>query len=185
MRLVVFTEEQSMQVTLEALLPRLGLAAEDYQIVTFDGVRDLERSLTRRLRRWQDPRARFLILRDNDRGDCKRRKMRLQELVDGSGNRLPAKIRIVVQELEAWFLGDITALEQVGLLRSGRRPSVLRQDPESHGKPMDVLRQFDRTYQKNLGAKRIAPNMRLDDNTCRSFHATIKAIRELMELDGA
>ena len=185
MRLIILTEELSMEVTLKELLPKLGLTNDDFQIISFEGASDLESSLVRRLRGWRDPQARFLILRDNDRGDCRHRKKRLEDLVENSGNQRPTKIRIVVQELEAWFLGDLLALEQGGFLAGRKRPASLRVNPEMHEKPVEVLKKLDRTYQKTIGAKRIAPHLSLSDNECRSFHAMVEAVKELMELNGA
>lgn len=173
-----------MEETLKAVLPKLGLNHGDFQIITFEGVTDLERSLVKRLRGWRDPEARFLILRDNDRGDCRRRKERIQELVNQSQNPRPTKIRIVVEELEAWFLGDLTALEKSGLPLGQKQPAILKKDPEDHYKPVDVLKRFDRAYQKTLGAKRIAPHLSPERNESKSFHAMVQAVKELMELNG-
>lgn len=184
MRLIVLTEERSMEETLKALLPKLGVDHSNFKIITFEGVTDLERSLVKRLKGWRDPEARFLILRDNDRGNCRERKERIQHLVDKSRNPRPTKIRIVVEELEAWFLGDLVALERSGLLVRSKRPNKLKKDPEDHVKPVEVLRQLDGAYQKTLGAKRIAPYLSPENNESRSFHAMVQAVKELMELDG-
>lgn len=184
MQLVVFTEEKSMEITLRAVLPRLSLRPDQFQIVTHEGVGDLEASLARKLRKWRDPNARFLIIRDNDRGDCRARKARLAALAEASGSRQPRKIRIVMQELEAWFLGDPAALEAAGLLDRGQRPAALR-EPETNAHPEGALRQLDRSYQKGIGARRIAPHLDPSRNEAGSFHATIAAIRELAELGEA
>ena len=41
-----------------------------FQCVPHDGKDDLERSIPRKLRGWREPGVRFVIVRDNDRGDC-------------------------------------------------------------------------------------------------------------------
>ena len=183
MTLVVLTEEESMQITLQNLLPRLGV--NDFQIISFQGVSDLESSLARRVRAWRDPTARFLVIRDNDNGDCLRRKKRLLYFLDQAGTQRPFKVRIVLQELEAWFLGDLAALTKAGLLKDGRIRAKFRKNPEEHRKPEILLKELDRTYQKTSGAKRIAPHLSLSENTASSFHATLAAIRDLAESDGA
>lgn len=180
--LVIFTEEESMEVTLRALLPKLGIA--DFQIVTFQGARDLETSLTRRIRLWRDPRARFLVIRDNDNGDCRARKQRLMDLIASAGATRRAKVRIVMQELEAWFLGDPAALEKAGLLAPGSRPAWLR-NPETEAQPVSRLKRLDPGYGKVTGARRIAPHLDPRRNQARSFHATRNAIRDLAEAEGA
>ena len=77
MNLVIPTEKPSMKATLEHLLPRLGISLVTVTIIAHQGKSDLEKSIPRKLRGWQDPAARFLILRDNDRGDCRARKAHL------------------------------------------------------------------------------------------------------------
>jgi hypothetical protein len=180
--LVILTEEESMEVTLRALLPKLGIA--DFQIVTFQGVGDLESALTRRIRLWRDPKARFLVIRDNDNGDCRARKKRLQDLVQAAGGTRRTKVRIVMQELEAWFLGDPEALETAGLLEPGSRPAWLR-DPETEREPVLRLKNREPGYGKVSGARRIAPHLDPRRNQARSFHATLDAIRDLAEAEGA
>ena len=183
MTLVILTEEESMKVTLEYLLPRLGIT--DFQIIAFQGVSALESSLARRVRAWRDPTARFLVIRDNDNGDCSRRKQRLLDFLDQAGTRRPFKVRIVVQELEAWFLGDLPALESAGLLKDGRIRAKFRKNPEEHRTPATLLKELDPTYQKTGGARRIARHLSLTENTASSFHATLAAIKDLSQPDGA
>jgi len=185
MTLVILTEEPSMETTLRSVLPRLGLLPGDFQIVVFQGVGDLEASLIRRVRAWTDPKARFLVIRDNDNGDCVARKARLTDRLAQAGGLRPAKVRIVIQELEAWFLGDLDALRQAGFLKGLSTPAELRGDPEAHLRPVDILRKLDRTYQKGIGARRIAPYLDLNRNRAASFHATIRAIQDLAALNGA
>ena len=170
-----------MKVTLEALLPRLGVY--EFQVIAFQGVSDLERSLVRRIRGWRDPRARFLVIRDNDNGDCRARKERLNSLIEKAGGCRPVKIRIVMQELEAWFLGDPEALEAAGLLKPGKRPRSL-EEPEMKRRPVDVLRTLDRSYQKGIGARRIAPHLDPERSQATSMTNTISAIRELAASTG-
>jgi hypothetical protein len=180
--LVILTEEESMEVTMRALLPKLGIA--DFQILTFQGVGDLENSLTRRLRGWRDPNARFLVIRDNDNGDCRERKQRLLDRIGAAGGERIAKVRIVMQELEAWFLGDPQALEAAGLLPAGKRPAWLRA-PEDEAQPVARLRTLDPGYGKVSGARRIAPHLDSARNAAHSFHATITAIQDLAMANGA
>jgi hypothetical protein len=180
--LVILTEEESMEVTLRALLPKLGIA--DFRILTFQGVGDLERSLTRRIRAWQDRNARFLVIRDNDNGDCRERKQRLLDCIGAAGGNRIAKVRIVMQELEAWFLGDPQALEAAEVLPAGARPAWLR-SPEAEAQPVVRLKKLDPGYGKVSGARRIAPHLDPARNAARSFNATITAIRDLAMANGA
>ena len=95
-----------MSETIKVLLPKLGLSQKDVTLITHDGVSELERSLPKKLKAWRDPAARFLVLRDNDGGDCVARKRKLADIATGAGRGDRTVVRIVCQELEAWFLGD-------------------------------------------------------------------------------
>lgn len=101
-----------MQEVLDVVLPKLLPVGWDFKVIPHQGVTDLERSLPRKLRAWRNPHARFIVLRDNDRGDCMARKTKLTNICQQAGREGQFKVRIVCQELEAWFLGDLPALEK-------------------------------------------------------------------------
>ena len=84
---------------LDVLLPRLfpGLP---FQCVPHEGKQDLEKSVRRKLRAWREPGVLFCVIRDNDRGDCRRLKAKLLQLCKSSG-REDTLVRIACQELEA------------------------------------------------------------------------------------
>lgn len=179
MNLVILTEEPSMKTTLEHVLPKLGILLENVQIIAHQGKSDLELSIPRKLRGWRDPRARFLILRDNDRGDCRARKQLLLEIVRGAGREDRSLVRIVCQELEAWFLGDPAALEAAGYLKRSQRPAFCNRDPDSIDHPVHEMNKLRPGYGKGIGASAIAPHLNLGQNRSASFNITIDAIRRL------
>lgn len=109
-RVVFLLEEYSMKALLDGLLPRL-YPELIFLCVPHDGKGDLERSLPRKLRGWREPGVRFVVVRDNDRGDCADLKKHLRGLcADRPGE--DCLIRIACQELEAWYLGDPDALAE-------------------------------------------------------------------------
>lgn len=64
------------------------------------GKKDLEKSIPTKLRAWKEPGVPFIIVQDNDRGDCKKLKQRLRALCAVRAEQ-DCLIRIVCQELEA------------------------------------------------------------------------------------
>lgn len=179
MTLVILTEEPSMKTTLEHLLPRLGIDINTVVIIAHQGKSDLERSVPRKLRAWQEPGAKFLILRDNDRGDCSARKVHLAGLVRTAGKAAQSKVRIVCQELEAWFLADIQALVASGYLAAGRSQSFSKKDPDAISHPAAEMEKLRPGYGKGTGAAEIAPHLNLNNMRSASFRNTIQAIRDL------
>lgn len=169
-----------MEATLKGLLPHLGLDGAEMLVLPHQGVQDLEQSIRRKLPNWHTPDDRFLVLRDNDGGDCVARKKKIQDLVDLAGKKDATKIRIVCQELEAWFLGDPVALESAGYLKVGSRPKSVRGNPDELARPsrrLDAL--SSKTRGKVSRAKDISPHLGLERNASNSFRVTIQAIKEL------
>lgn len=175
-RLIFLLEERSMQVLLDGLLPRL-FPDLCFLCVPHEGKSDLEKSIPRKLRAWREPGARFLILRDNDGGDCRALKQHLASLCRQAG-REEATVRIVCQELEAWYLGEPEALAQAfGLPRLRRLGDQARyRDPDRVTRPSDALAQEIPEFQKVSGARRMADHLSSQRNRSRSFHAFIEAI---------
>lgn len=150
MTLVILTEESSMKEVVKAILPKMGVSLDQVTIIEHQGVSHLERSLQRKLKGWTDPNAKFLVLRDNDNGDCHARKKRLVELINASGRGAQSKVRIVCQELEAWFIGDKTALESSNLFR--KIPARLcARDPDQMVQPSRELSRLCPGYGKVSG----------------------------------
>ena len=176
MSLVVFVEEASMEATLNELIPKLELDGSQIQIVTHQGKTDLDASWRRKLPVWNTPNTRFLILRDNDGGDCIALKTSLEEVAENCGKADIATVRIVCQELEAWFLGDRMALVKAGYINEKRNPRELR-DPDSHAKPSEILSRWKKGRQKVAGAREIAKHMDPIENTSVSFGHAINSIR--------
>ncbi len=120
-RLFLHVEEPSMHAALEALLP--GLMARHPPTWRIIEHRNLLAELPARLRgyaRQADPALRVLVLLDRDARDCRLLKARLEDAARAAGlatktspgwdGRFQVVNRIVVEELEAWFLGDVPAL---------------------------------------------------------------------------
>ncbi len=76
-RVIFLVEERSMQVLLEGLLPRI-FPRLSFLCVPHNGKRDLERSILGTLRNWSEPGAKFVVVRDNDNGDCLELKERIR-----------------------------------------------------------------------------------------------------------
>lgn len=179
--LVFFLEELSAKRLLEGLFPRL-LSQADWQIryVVFEGKQDLEKQLERKLRGWQLPDTRFVILRDQDDADCQEVKDRLRDLARAAG-RSDALIRIACRELESWILGDWQAVA-----RAFDRPSLQKQatqktyrDPDRLADPCMELRKHLPEYQKLDGAKRLGPLLDPASNRSVSFRAFCDGVRRL------
>jgi hypothetical protein len=180
-RLVFMLEEPSMKTLLEELLPRL-FPALDFLCIPHEGKSDLEKSIPRKLRAWEVPGDRFVVVRDNDGGDCLALKQRLGGLCQSAG-RTDTLIRIVCQELEAWYLGQPDAIA-VAFAEPGI-PAKCRtarfRNPDTIPRPSDDLNNLCPRFQKVGGARLMAAHLSYAQNCSGSFRMFVEGIARITE----
>ena len=178
--LVFLLEEPSAQDALHAWLPAWLPEEVTPHFMVFQGKQDLEKRMTLRMRHWLRPESRFVVLRDQDSGDCKVVKAELRKRCVEAG-RPDAVVRVACRELEAFFVGDWQAVAlaygKPALARLAVK-STYRQ-PDDLGSPSAELAKHLPGYQKRDGARRIAPFVEPSRNTSRSFHALRSAVLAL------
>lgn len=182
-RIIFLLEEYSMKVFLEGLLPRV-FPELSFLCVAHQGKQDLEKSVPRKLKVWNEPGARFIVVRDNDGGDCVDLKRRLLALCPDD-KREATRVRIACQELEAWYFGDLQALAEVygdGIERAIKGKARFR-DPDAIDHPSRALEQMAPSFQKVGGARALSARLSAERNTSRSFRFFLEAVRTLMEPD--
>lgn len=123
MHLEIFVEEPSAEVAVRCLVPRIVGPEVSFAVYTHQGKTALLADLPARLRayaRWIPEDWRILVLLDVDQEDCRELKRRLDEIARSAG--LPPKAdvegwtglqvlnRLAIEELEAWFFGDVDAI---------------------------------------------------------------------------
>lgn len=180
-KIVFMVEEESMKTALDGLLPMLMPNEIPWQVIPHEGKSDLEKSLPIKLKGWREPDVRFVVLRDNDGGDCVAIKQKLVEICL-AGHRSDTLVRIVCQELEAWFLGDLAAVS-----RAFNKPAVANlqrkkkfRTPDNLGSPYQELKKLIPNYQKVSGARKIAPHLDLATNRSKSFQVFISGITKVL-----
>lgn len=186
--LVVFTEEPSAKVMLETLLPRLLPSQKcSFVCIAFEGKQDLERQLPVKLRGWRKPDTHFIVLRDQDAGECKTIKKKIREICDDA-RKPDALVRIVCRELESWYFGDLEAVE-TALQMDGLRAlhdKVKYRNPDKIQCPSKELKKVTKNrYQKIGGSRLIGKYLRLDNSRSTSFQQFISGVRKIMNLEVA
>ncbi|MEG3970070.1 DUF4276 family protein [Microcoleus sp. T2B6] len=125
MHLELLVEEASLESALTQLLPKIVPSTVSSKIHAFRGKPDLLANLPNRLKgyqAWLPPDWKIVILIDEDREDCLKLKQQLEIMAISSGlitksscqkdKSFQVLNRIVVEELEAWFFGDVEAIRQ-------------------------------------------------------------------------
>ena len=123
MRVIFLLEEPSAEALLQTLLPKILPAGTDFDLVVFQGKKNLLANLPSRLRgykNWIHPDWRIVVLIDEDREDARALKRSLEHIARDAGfatKTAPDRTggftvlnRIAIEEIEAWFFGDVPAL---------------------------------------------------------------------------
>jgi hypothetical protein len=180
--LVFFLEELSAKAMLEGLLPRFLPNDVFPRFIVFEGKSDLEKQLERKLKGWLVPDSLFVVLRDQDAGDCFEIKKKLAEKCLNA--RKPTTlVRIACRELESWYLGDLTAVEKALEVRNLGRQQTTRkyQTPDSVVQPAEeLIRLTGGRYQKVAGSRAIGPHLILNGNLSHSFQVFLAGLQKLL-----
>jgi len=184
----VFTEEPSAKNVFDIILPKILPEGVYFTVYPHQGKQDLERALKTTIPSISKiPGAKILITRDQDSGDCLVIKNDIDSIV-----KLNCKcdyyIRIVCKELEAWFLGDLNAVESAyprfrASQYSGK--AGFRNVDKLTGPNRHLLRMLpEYSKRDNLPklevSENITPFLNLDANNSNSFNHTLKAIKKLV-----
>ncbi|MFH0726153.1 MAG: DUF4276 family protein [Pseudomonadota bacterium] len=181
--LVFFLEEPSAEEMLKGVIPRIlpdGILSE-YKV--FEGKQDMEKRMPKILRAWRKPDCLFIVMRDQDSGDCDKVKSKLMELCREAG-REGVLVRVACRELECFYLGDLAAVEK-GLGLSGlavKQQGRKFRDPDHMlGNPSEeLIKLTENTYQKIAGSRAIGPYLSLTQNRSTSFKNLLSGVRKLM-----
>lgn len=180
--LVFLLEEESAEVMLKGLLPRILPTEIIPRFITFEGKQDMEKQLTKRIRGYRNPRARFVVLRDQDSNpSCRAVKEKLVELCAAAG-RTDTLVRIACRELESFYLADLAAVERgLGFGGFAQQQNHRKfRSPDYLGSPSRELQKLTKgCYQKVGGSREIAPHLDLDNSRSASFRNLIAGIRRV------
>lgn len=122
--LEILVEERSMEVFLRELLPRLLGERATFNVYPSQGKDDLLRNLPARLKgyaAWLPERWRVIVIVDRDDQDCHALKAMMEKAAasaalptrsSGAPERWRVATRIAIEELEAWYFGDWSAVQE-------------------------------------------------------------------------
>lgn len=176
-RIVFLLEEKSMEVFLEGLLSR-WFPSISFICISHDGKNDLWKSIPIKLRSWRELGVRFVIVQDNDGGNCIKLKKKLLDLCR-RGGREDSVVRIACQELEAWYLGDADALiDEYGKFRS-KLSAAKRRAPDDVSSPSREIQRLLPQFTKVGGARRMGTRVDPKSNRSTSFQLLFKTLEQL------
>ncbi len=165
---------------LDQLLPRL-FPTLAFQTVPHKGKGHLERSIPSKLRAWQEPGVRFVVLRDQNSADCRQVKATLADLCR-QGGRTDTLVRVVCRELEAWYIGSEDKLAQAFPDASRQIARKLRgarfRDPDAVVHPAEALADLLPQFRKRATALAMGQLLTRESRS-RSYRAFLDGIGRL------
>lgn len=189
--LEILVEELSMESALKNLLPRIIDPVDTFRIHSHQGKDDLLRRLPTLAKAYRnilqaDSHQRLAVIVDRDDEDCRLLKQRISEIFRRAS--CPALCRIAVEELEAWFFGDIEALRvpfpkippSIGQRARFRDPDGIKGGTwEQLERVLKSAGYYSQRIPKNEVADLVSKHMDVDVNRSRSFNQFVAGIRQL------
>lgn len=202
MRVEFLLEEQSAEAALKQLVPKLLPAEVDCEYHSFQGKPDLLTKLPERLRGYSKrsiPDLRIVVLIDRDNDNCRALKRKVEGIIHNShivpvhsqSNAGSMKIltRIAIEEIEAWFLGDMMAIRKAypRVPDHLEKRKGLRSPDEIKGGTWEYLERILQKHgyyrgglEKIRAASEIAIYMEPSRNRSRSFQAFCQGLNKLI-----
>ncbi|MCL1472894.1 DUF4276 family protein [Argonema antarcticum] len=186
-------EEYSTEVTLSIIVPKIIGSEHILKIHNFQNKDRLLQRLPQRMQAYANfvtDDCRIVVLVDEDREDCIELKKRLCEassvVTKKKGNIVLH--RIVVEELESWFLGDVPAIraEYEKIPDSLSQQAKFRNPDAIKGGTWEQLDRILKKYgyetglQKSEFAQRVTPHMDVENNQSRSFQVFRDGLRRII-----
>jgi hypothetical protein len=196
-------EEASAEEALRNLVPMIVGSEVSFQMHTFQGKRDLLKNVGRRLlgyRHWLPDNWGIVVLLDEDRQDCHALKAQLEQASEGAGLTTKSSAqgrdcfkvlnRIAIEELEAWFFGDIEALASAypGVTSALAKKAKYRNADAIRGGTWETLEDLLRRLghhraglEKIRAAREISAHMDPERNRSKSFQVFRDGLRALVQ----
>ena len=199
MYLEFLLEEPSAEAVLRTILPKILSGNISYDFFVFKGKEHLLKNLPERLktyRQWISDDWRIFVLIDEDRKDCHELKAKLEQAAHEAGfvtkssaapdESFQVVNRLAIEELEAWFFGDVEALHAA----YPRIPKTLQyqaryRDPDAiQGGTYEALERllirqnyFRERIPKPTVAQNIAQHMEPSRNRSKSFQVFVEGLK--------
>ncbi|MCJ7760190.1 DUF4276 family protein [Candidatus Bathyarchaeota archaeon] len=201
MHIEFLVEEPSAEAALFNILPKVFEPTTSFAIHPYQGKQDLLKKLPSRLRgykAWLPRDWRIVVLIDADDDDCRRLKARLEDIAQNSnlltksvtrnGSNFQVLNRLAIEELEAWFFGDIEALNaayprislNLGNKAKYRDPDAITGGTwEALERELKKVRYYTGGLSKISAAREISLRMVSERNRSHSFQAFRQGLLEI------
>ena len=199
MHIEFLLEEPSAEAVLNAILPKILSDNISFELHVFKGKQDLLKKLPTQLQvysKWIPNNWRIMVLIDEDRRDCHELKAKLENAAHEVGfvtksdaapnENFQVVNRIAIEELEAWFFGDIEAMRAaypripINLQSKAkyRNPDAIRGGTSEALENLLIQKNYyTKRISKPTVAQNIAQYMEPNRNRSRSFQVFVEGLK--------
>ncbi|MBD2269165.1 DUF4276 family protein [Anabaena sp. FACHB-1391] len=193
MHIEFLVEEASTEIALNLIVPKIIGNIHTFKIHNFQSKDRLLKRLPERMKAYANfvtDDLRIVILVDEDRSDCQKLKKKLCDassiVTQKKGNIVLH--RIVVEELESWFIGDVAAIraEYEKIPASLSQQAKFRNPDAIQGGTWEELDKILKKYGYETGlqkmdfAQKVSPHMDVENNQSRSFQVFRDGLRRMI-----
>ena len=202
MHIEFLVEEPSAEAALSNLVPKIIGQDFSFKVHSYQGKPDLLSKLLPRLKgykTWIPEDWRIVVLIDADEEDCRALKDNLEGIAQRAGlftkSRRTARSyfqvlnRLAIEELEAWFFGDIDAVHSsyprislnLGNRAKYRNPDAIKRGTwEALEREFKKVEYFSSGISKILVAREVSLYMEPERNRSRSFQVFWQGLLDLV-----
>jgi hypothetical protein len=193
MHIEFLVEEASTEIALKEIVPKIIGNVHTFKIHNFQNKDRLLKRLPERMKAYANfipDDLRIVILVDEDRSNCQELKKKLCDatsiVTQKKGNIVLH--RIVVEELESWFIGDVAAIraEYEKIPASLSKQAKFRDPDAIKGGTWEELDKILKKYGYETGlqkmdfAQKVSPHMDVENNKSRSFQVFRDGLRRMI-----
>jgi hypothetical protein len=193
MHIEFLVEEASTEIALKEIVPKIIGNVHTFKIHNFQNKDRLLKRLPERMKAYANfihDDWRIVILVDEDRSNCQELKKKLCDatsiVTQKKGNIVLH--RIVVEELESWFIGDVAAIraEYEKIPASLSKQAKFRDPDAIKGGTWEELDKILKKYGYQTGlkkqefAQKVSPHMDVENNQSRSFQVFRDGLRRMI-----
>jgi len=193
MHIEFLVEEASTEIALKEIVPKIIGNVHTFKIHNFQNKDRLLKRLPERMKAYANfihDDWRIVVLVDEDRSDCQELKKKLchaSSIVTQKKGNIVLH-RIVVEELESWFIGDVAAIraEYEKIPASLSKQAKFRDPDAIKGGTWEELDKILKKYGYETGlqkmdfAQKVSPHMDVENNQSRSFQVFRDGLRRMI-----
>lgn len=203
MHIEFLVEETSAEIVLTEIVPKILGNKVTFKVHDFRGKTNLLKKLPDRMKGYYNLLKsqedwRIVVLIDEDRQDCKELKQKLEDIAIGEGlstastkKNFQVLNRLVVEEIEAWFFGDVEALrvkypkvsKNLTKRASYRNPDEIKGGTwEALDRVLSSVGYYTKGFMpKTEVARNIAPFLNPELNDSKSFQVFREGLKSFLD----